>query len=503
MTTRIPFIAALAACGFALSTCGDDEEPTGTTRAARTVTVQSTNATTTPGTTSTSTPPAETTANTVPFAATTTTPAPSSTSEDGLTGTTSSDENGNDADSVAFLRPFSPASPWNTRVDAAAVDPRSDRFMRQAKLRFGVKEGQTLEALTTFQRRINEPVFINTERWTTPVVDSADGGVPTRVACRQANLPPPNNDCGDGAFVKTLNIPPDVNPRPQNDGWFTVIDRSTNSGYDLWRARRSRDRQSMSYQFLRRWDLDGSGFLAPTVVSARGSGLPLFAGLINPEEIRAGRIEHALSIVMPGPASRRYVQPASVTDGQGPQTSIPEGARVRLKADFDIDDALRRRPEGSIGGNRRPGFPGSTNRRAARAIMTALREYGAIVVDRSAVPTLFAKLNFDWEQRLRDSDGNLLGPDGRTRLGREEARRDEAGTPLLRGNEVANIFLDDFEVVRLPPLRLDPPRGLTAGTLSLGQALPQAVPSATSATGTTSTPTTSTSTTPTTTSTTP
>lgn len=474
-------LGVLAAGALILSGCGDDTpaQP----QAARTVTVQTTAPSTTAAPQSTAPPATAPPADQAVPATTETAATPSADPEN--------------TDDTAFLRPFSPASPWNTRVDTAAVDPRSDRFMRLAKVRFGVKEGQSLEALTTFQRTLNKPVFINTKRWTTPVVDGADGGVPTRVACRQANLPPPNNDCGDGAFVKTLSIPPDANPRPQNDGWFTVIDRATNSAYDLWRARRSKDGQSLSYQFMRRWDLGGSGFLAPTVVSARGSGLPLFAGLINPEEIRAGRIDHALSIVMPGPAARRYVQPASVTDGQGPQDSIPEGARVRLKAGFDIDDALRTRPLDSVGGRRRPGFPGSTNRRAARAIMTALKRYGAIVVDRSAVPTLFAKLNFDWEQRLRDSEGNLLAPDGRTRLRGAEARRASAGTPLLRGNEVSNLFLDDFEVVRLPPLRLDPPRGAIAGTLPLGQALPQAVGSATTTTPST------TPTTPTTTSTTP
>ncbi len=77
--------------------------------------------------------------------------------------------------------------------------------------------------------------------------------------------------------MSSLQIPSDVDPLPQYDGWFTVLNRRQGVGYDLWRARRSRDGGTISYQFMRKWDLNGPGFLRPGVVSARGSGLPLFA----------------------------------------------------------------------------------------------------------------------------------------------------------------------------------------------------------------------------------
>jgi hypothetical protein len=58
-------------------------------------------------------------------------------------------------------------------------------------------------------------------------------------------------------------------------------------------------------------------------------------------------------------------------------------------------------------------------------ILAALRQYGAIVVDRSSVPTLYA------------------------------AR----GTPrrLVRGNELDWLTLDDFQVLQLPQVYQDPP----------------------------------------------
>ena len=135
---------------------------------------------------------------------------------------------------------------------------------------------------------------------------------------------------------------------------------------------------------MRKWDLDGSGFQAPQTVSARGSGLPLFAGLIRPKELQAGLINHALAISVPGPAQSVFVQPASSTDGNGRINSLPEGARIRLKANVEVPrptdpktgKAIRMTPQ---------------QRRMSDAIVAALRTYGAIVVDRAAVPTLYAQ----------------------------------------------------------------------------------------------------------------
>jgi hypothetical protein len=379
------------------------------------------------------------------------------------TGATTPSQSG--AARAAGARPFSAQSPWNTRADALPVQSGSAALIRTATQRLGVKEGRAQDTVQTELRRINEPLYINTKVWTDPVVDTQDDGVPTKVVCRQINLPPPDNDCGDGWSVKTLDIPADERPRPQYDGWFTVVDRSTATAYDLWRARRSADGRSMSYQFMRKWDLNGPGFLAPTVVAARGSGLPLFAGLITPTDIRSGQIRHALAISVPGPASQTYVQPASVTDGNGPADSLPEGARIRLKAGVSITRLLSADPGRATGvptgGDRlstvrRKRFAGNTNRRAARAILTALRDYGAIVVDRAGTPTLYAQLTTDWAAPLRRADGALLQADGRTPVTRRERARPGAGTPLLRGNEVQGLLLTDFEVVALPPLRHDP-----------------------------------------------
>lgn len=315
---------------------------------------------------------------------------------------------GNGGTVVTEQRFFSGASPWNSRIDEKDLDPRSAELIRLAKVRTGVCDRQSSTSeLDRCDRVINEGVYINTEAWTTAVVT---GGEPTEVVCRQLT-------CGDGDDTVVLNIPADVDPDPRYDGWFTIFDTTRAVAYDLWRARRDAD-GSISYNFMREWDLNGPGYSAPQIPSARGSGLPLFAGLIGPDELQAGLINHALAISLPGPAAGVFVQPASSTDGNGRETSIPEGARIRLRADVVFNRPIDPRTN-------KPIRLTAQQQRYADAILAALRTYGAIVVGRAAVPTLYAQ-------------------------------RDVTAT-FLDGNEIQGLRLDDFEVIKLGRLYQYPP----------------------------------------------
>ena len=285
---------------------------------------------------------------------------------------------------------FDPSSPWNAPVGDASVDPESDRMISQSVR----PPGEVLANPDTGLR-------VNTTSWTTPVVM---GGEPTRVICRQLQ-------CGEGEGTLLIPVPDDVDPDPRYDGWYTIVDQSAGVAYDLWRARREND-GSLTYHFMRTWDLDGPGYDAttpPTRVSARGSGLPLFAGLIQPDELARGEIDHALAISVPAPARSFFVAPASSTDGNGSATSLPEGARIRLK------DVRLPAPIDPTTGKPIPLTRAQV--RQADAIRAALRTYGAIVVGRAPTPTLYAQ---------RD----VL-----------------AGT--IDGRELQGLRMEDFEVIAL------------------------------------------------------
>ncbi|MBC7631262.1 hypothetical protein [Aeromicrobium sp.] len=290
---------------------------------------------------------------------------------------------------------FSVLSPWNTTANDQPVDPQSADLMELAKERVGRNDNGQPETTT-----VDEGIYINTRAWTGPVV--ADG-TPTVIHCRQIQ-------CGDGAADITLNIPDDISPNPIYDGWYTVFDTGTQKAYDLWRARREAN-GVVSYQFMRQWDLDGPGFNQPYVVSARGSGLPLFGGLIRPGELERGEINHALAISVPGAAAGNFVQPASSTDGNGLTNSLPEGARIFLKDSFRLT-----RPLDPV--TSKPLKMSAKQYRYARYLVETLKTYGAIVVDRAAVPTLYF-------ERIEDDVTN----------------------PLIRGYELQSIGLEDFSVV--------------------------------------------------------
>ncbi|MBS41663.1 MAG: hypothetical protein CMH83_00535 [Nocardioides sp.] len=299
---------------------------------------------------------------------------------------------------------FSVLSPWNTPATDLGVQQYSDELLELAKQRLGVNNNGELERVT-----VDEGIFINTYAWTVPVV--ADGD-PTVLHCRQVQ-------CGDGKDDITLNVPDDLSPLPQYDGWYTIFDQANGKAYDLWRARREDD-GVLSYGFMRQWDLDGPGFNQPYVVSSRGSGLPLFGGLIRSGELERGVINHALAISVPGAASGNFVQPASSTNGNGAENSLPMGARIVLKSDFKL-----RQPIDPSNG--RPLKMSADQKRYARAVVKALKTYGAFVVDRSAVPTLYY-------ERTADSfdDTNV-------------------NDRLLLGYEVRDIGLEDFQVADFAP----------------------------------------------------
>lgn len=337
----------------------------------------------------------------------------------GTAGQTSAETSNNVSSSrsnsvVAGGRVFAANSPWNSQIDGLSVDPDSSRMLDLATERKAARETPGKDGLQTIIRKVTEGIHVNTEAWAPLIVEArGSGSEVTRFVCRQQKcssevLPVPDS----------LSIPANTTPDPRYDGWLSVIDSKAGIGYDFWRARRQSD-NSISYQYAKAWTLAGPGFSNPIsvdqnrAVGARGSGLPLFAGVIGAEEASQGRINHALAISVPGLARRNYVQPASVTDGNGNQNSLPAGARIRLRGNVTADD-------------RNVNLKGVRGR-SAESILVALRKYGAIVVDRAAVPTLYTP---------RGTSQRVIG-----------------------GSELSWLTLDDFEVISLPKLYQDPPLG--------------------------------------------
>jgi hypothetical protein len=126
------------------------------------------------------------------------------------------------------------------------------------------------------------------------------------------------------------------------DCHLLVVHDPTGKMYEMWRA--NIDPQGFTGGCLAVWNLDllyppdGRG---EQCTSADAAGFPIAPLLISPDEVAAGSIDHALRFILPNSRMRDgvYVRPASHAGGpSGPATAVPYGARLRLRADYPLQD---------------------------------------------------------------------------------------------------------------------------------------------------------------------
>jgi hypothetical protein len=109
-------------------------------------------------------------------------------------------------------------------------------------------------------------------------------------------------------------------------------------------------------------------------IASRGVGIQYLAMLVRPEEIVAGKIEHALSMPIRNPDSSKYVAPATKLEHLSTGAGIPEGTRFALNVtEAQIGSWIDSLPKG---------LPAETYR-SAKIIAEALRDYGWFITDTS------------------------------------------------------------------------------------------------------------------------
>jgi hypothetical protein len=207
---------------------------------------------------------------------------------------------------------YSARSPFNTKIGTGATtDPNSEVMVQRM-----AESGDFTVAV---------------KRWSVPVYYARSGT--KRYNVRMS---------GSGLTAYRVPIPPNAWPSApfppdETDGAMMVVDRKTRCEYDFWEARKQGD-GSWTARGVNRIRTISDG-IYDHGASARGSGFALGAGLIRPEELKAGAIRHALVFSLPS----QYVKgggpvpPATESDGQsGLEGAIPEGARVQLAQSFDV-----------------------------------------------------------------------------------------------------------------------------------------------------------------------
>lgn len=138
-----------------------------------------------------------------------------------------------------------------------------------------------------------------------------------------------------------FRIPRYAKANTGSDGKLVVIDPATNTELDMGVA--TYDEQADAWSTNSRYTTasDGLGAMCAQGLHCDGvmmSGLDQFGGIVRPEEIAQGHIDHALSLVVPYWRSAFIACPAvKTTGGTNNANAIPMSARIQLDPAFNVD----------------------------------------------------------------------------------------------------------------------------------------------------------------------
>jgi hypothetical protein len=198
--------------------------------------------------------------------------------------------------------------------------------------------------------------------------DGAPIGIPFTVVCgNQPKVPivfrsnAYDGNYGDesdpGPYPIPLNAA--IEGNGQGDSHVLAIDKDHDILYELYNASVNIDHWEASSGAV--FNLSSDQLRNEGWTSADAAGLPIFPGLVKYDEMASGAIHHAIRFTL----SKSNVKPAYVSpathsvSSTGGQFSLPFGAKIRLKAGFDVS-----------------GFPVGD-----QVILTALKKYGLILAD--------------------------------------------------------------------------------------------------------------------------
>jgi hypothetical protein len=262
------------------------------------------------------------------------------------TGTTGTSNTCNDpladAENIAI---FPADNAWNQDISASQVDPNSSQIIAQfstAKLKADFGSGLW----------DNAPIGI-------PYTVVCSGQPKVKVTFRANNTDGNYGDESDpGPYPIPSNAP--IEGNGQGDSHVIVVDKDNKILYELYNASLNNGQWEASSGAI--FDLSSDKLRPDGWTSADAAGLPIFPGLVRYEEVLKGTIDHAIRFTLQSPnvKSNSYILPARHGVGtSGGQYALPFGAKIRLKASFNIS-----------------GYSHNL-----QIILTAMKKYGLILAD--------------------------------------------------------------------------------------------------------------------------
>ncbi len=160
-----------------------------------------------------------------------------------------------------------------------------------------------------------------------------------------------------GPYPIPKNVPIEEGADSDGDRHVIAVDTQACMLYELYRA----------FPTVSGWDADAgakfnlkSNILRPDGwTSTDAAGLPIFPGLVRYDEVKAGKINHALRFTV-RKTQKGFIHPATHYASSSTSPNLPPmGLRLRLKANYDISK-----------------YTGQS-----RVVLEALKKYGMIVAD--------------------------------------------------------------------------------------------------------------------------
>ncbi len=199
--------------------------------------------------------------------------------------------------------------------------------------------------------------------------EGAPIGIPYMVVCgsQQKNAINFRANSYDGNYGKESDAGPYAIPLTApiegnggGDSHVITVDIENGILYELYNASVNNGKWEASSGAI--FNLGSNALRAEGWTSADAAGLPIFPGLVRYDEIIKGEIDHAIRFTLNSSKVKpAYISPArhKVNSSGGQFSSLPFGAKIRLKAGFDIS-----------------GY--ST---ANQVILKAMKKYGLILAD--------------------------------------------------------------------------------------------------------------------------
>jgi hypothetical protein len=241
---------------------------------------------------------------------------------------------------TSFLNPFPPNSVWSAPLKSPTVDRDNT-----AKMQYWL------------QHAVVEP-SMGLRRYGIAIVQASHADPRYTVRCVIYACPSINR-------FGRVAIPRGTLPDPGTDGHLVIFDAARQLEWDFWISH-CPDNCSEA----------GAGSVLSTAKlnphgASNASGFPGLAGIVHPEEVIRGHIDHPLVFAMPG-VRRGFVCPASMGAGTNDDPlALPEGTLMQLDPALDVSKL---------------GLP-----RWQRVIAHALQRYGMYLKDGSPNLQIYAE----------------------------------------------------------------------------------------------------------------